>query len=234
MDAQKFQFCGVMVAPEIVGRVHSDGGAVAIAFNVLVNRLDEEGDPLGEPFSVGRVKVRRYSDYALSQAGYDRIESMDMDAETYEWGVFTHESYGAMWDKAFKQSFTLEMIHDFVAIESAFIDPQFRSNGLFGHALVAICSVIGVSSDTAIMLLANPWAHLEEEGSLKDPAYKNDMKKLVNAYKKIGFKTLCRYDEIVVMALLTCFRNKRWDALWEEGNDPEIIVSNFSGAAIAN
>ena len=122
----------------------------------------------------------------------------------------------------------LDSIDDFIGIESIYIDPQFRSKGIVGQALKSMASVTGFGAGSMMVLMANPWNHLDREpGNPEDPEYQNDMAKLMSCYLKMGFREVSWVDRTVFMALSADYKNKAWERLWTENTAKTVKLRAF-------
>lgn len=218
MSTKKYVYAGVQMTNPSSHHTYDDHGGVETTFSILVDEVTGKyKDPIGNPFSVGTINIYRINDTVLEQLGSCRERAIDETARAYEWGRFIiqpDDDSPTCWEKAYDDNLVLPLISDFICIDSAYIDVQFRSKRLFIHALVSISALIGFGSNSAMILLAQPWSHLGLTSNIKDPRYSKDLGSLVKYYESIGFSRLAQLDGSVAMSLSGMYNNKAWDKAW--------------------
>jgi len=213
MAYRKFQFAGVSIGLPATHDLSGGCGTVRMDFSVLVSEMIGD-DTTGSPFSVGTISVCRINFGVLDLSRSSFLDAIDETAGTYEWASLTTDEYSEAWGNAFGDKYALDGISDFLGIESAYIDAQFRSKRLIGFALRDIAAITGFGPHSAMMLLAQPWSHLSMSADLDDPRYLGDLESLTESYERVGFKRLCASGVSNAMALSGDYKNKAWEKLW--------------------
>ena len=230
MAYKKFQFAGVTIVSPTTHELNDEYGSLHMDFRVLVVEVIND-DPVGEPFAVGTVSVCRINLSMLVLTGSSFLNAIDETAGIYEWGSLTTDGYSEVWDNAYDDTGVLEQISDFLGIESAFIDAQFRSKRLIGLALRGIAAITGFGGQSAMILLAQPWTHLAGDGDLANASYLADLESLTASYERIGFKRLCGTGVTNALTLVGMYKNKKWERLWGLYPKP-FRVKNFDRNAL--
>jgi len=230
---RKFQFAGIVMDTPATHDLNDLCGGICMEFSILVTEMAGSpiAEPVGEPFTVGTVSVCRVNLPILDLTRGSFFNAIDETACTYEWATHITDNYTEEWDLAHRDKYVLEQLSDFIGIESVYIDEQFRSKGLLGLALRGIAAVAGFGMYSAMVLVAQPWAHLDRDGDLDDPKYVADLKALTKCYERIGFNLLCKSGVSNVLTLVGMYKNKKWEKLWPLYSE-EFRVKNFDRDAI--
>jgi len=230
MAYRKFQFAGVRMDSPARHDLSDGCGTVRMDFSVLVSEMVGD-DTTGSPFSVGTVSVCRINFGVLDLSRNGFLDAIDETAGTHEWASLTTDEYSEAWGNAYGDKYALDGIFDFLGIESAYIDAQFRSKRLIGFALRDMAAITGFGPHSAMILLAQPWSHLSIDADFDDPRYLGDLESLTASYERVGFKRLCASGMSNALTLSGDYKNKAWEKLWRV-HPKTFRVKNFDPAGL--
>lgn len=227
---RRFQFAGVQMKSPARHNLYEEYGHISMDFEVLVDEIVDD-ELLGEPFVVGSVSVCRINVRGLDLSDSPFWGASSVTPGTHQWGSCIAEDHTEVWQRVFKQNDVLGKIEDFIGIDDVYIDAQFRSNGLFEHALRDIAGVIGYGESSCMMVVSCPWAHLGGDKDFYSEQYHNAMTSLGMFYERVGFTFLREWGVSLIMAMPAMFENNAWSRVCAMRPEP-FDVKNFSQSAL--